>query len=319
MAVTRVLHRQGRLARYVTNVGFGDPDLGGRRAVPAALSRLMSQKVLRGLPSTDVSHVGVLSELAHLAMRRVPGGAAAASRRMYTSKRVFDAHLARSLNDVRLRTGATVVLGMYGSASRTFEQAHRLGMKTVLNFVNSEPRTQNALLAKYAALPSEHHEMIPAHVAVEVEREIGAADLILVPSAFVRDQLRRLGVPDGRLALIRYGVDLAAFGGSVERADASPDSPLRALFLGQVAFRKGIPTLLDAMRGLIGQVELEIRGPVTSPELLDDLPSNCRYVGTSSHQDLPGILARADVLVLPSYEDSFALVVTEAMLSLIHI
>src|SRR5690606_10996090 len=90
---------------------------------------------------------------------------------------------------------------------------------------------------------------------------------------------------------------------------------VEVLYIGQVSYRKGIPVLLEAARRCNNpSVMFRMYGPVISPELLSDLPSNVTYEGLIPHgAKVADVMRRADLFILPSVEDACALVTLEAM------
>ena len=89
---------------------------------------------------------------------------------------------------------------------------------------------------------------------------------------------------------------------------------LTCLYVGQISHRKGIGFLLEAARRCADlALRFRLIGPAVSPELLRDLPPNVVYEGASLPGGVPEAMRQADLFVLPTVEDSFALVVFEAM------
>lgn len=317
IALVRQLDSLGFLARFVTTLAFAVPDPPARDALasrPNIALGLAQRRQIRGMSPRRLAHVGLLPELLHLALRRTGPTSALASRAMYWSKVRFDSATARLLRRWPPTNRPDVVLGVFGSASRTFEQAHAYGIPTVLHFVNSHPTVHNQFLRSFAKLPDGHHEMVPTWVAHRVDREVALADLILVPSAFVADQLGQIGVNAGRMTVIPYGVDITLFTPAAT-FEPEPSERLRVLFVGQISYRKGIPTLIEAARATEGFAEFNMIGPVVSGDLLRSLPPNLHYRGSTDSKDVARRMRESDVLVLPSYEDAYGLVVLEAMAS----
>jgi glycosyltransferase involved in cell wall biosynthesis len=226
------------------------------------------------------------------------------SRMMYAAKVRFDRDTADAFRP------CDAVVGVYASCALTLRRAGSSGALTVLNFVNSHPRDHNRYLSEIGGLVDSHHEMVPPAIASRAERELEYADLVLVPSAFIEAQLLHRGVSAGKIARHRYAVDLTAFSPSTDRRDGPP----RCLYAGQISHRKGIPFLLRAA-GRVRDVDVLLTGPIVTREVLRDTPANVRLLGTLSHQGIANEMRSSDMFVLPSLEDSYGLVVLEAMAS----
>jgi len=98
----------------------------------------------------------------------------------------------------------------------------------------------------------------------------------------------------------------------------------RVLYLGHVYEEKGVPELLEALRGITSAFELRIVGDCLAPWNPDKLCARIRDFGLSSKVAYIGgvdakgrdeELARADFLIFPSRaHESFGLVLAEAMM-----
>ncbi len=139
------------------------------------------------------------------------------------------------------------------------------------------------------------------------------ADAITVPSSFSRRSFIEQGVPAEKIYTIPYGVRLETFS---KVADPPTDS-FNVLFAGQVSLRKGIPYLLEAFAQLkhprkrlrcVGAMAPEIR------QLLARLPTqDVEFLGSVPQTALPKMMSESHVLVLPSIEDGFGLVLSQAL------
>jgi glycosyltransferase involved in cell wall biosynthesis len=229
---------------------------------------------------------------------------------MYAAKRSFDRALAKRINSL----GIDTVVAVMASAELTLKAVRQSRGLGVLNVVNSHPFYQNLYLRELGGLSNGHHELIPDSVAKQVEAELELADLVLVPSRFVANQLSDLGVARGKVAVRPYGVDLSKFRPLRGTSSRPSGDVMRCLYLGQIAHRKGIKILLDAARRLSGRpMEFILVGPLVSPELLRDMPANVRWLGALAHEDAAEQLQLANVFALPSLEDAYPLVTMEAM------
>ena len=96
------------------------------------------------------------------------------------------------------------------------------------------------------------------------------------------------------------------------RSPTSDLRPLRVLWLGQVNVRKGIQDLVAAVRMLVdAPVRIDVVGP--HGPLPPGLPDNMVFHGAVARSEAGGWYEQADVFVLPTYSDGFALTQLEAM------
>jgi alpha-maltose-1-phosphate synthase len=139
------------------------------------------------------------------------------------------------------------------------------------------------------------------------------ADAITVPSTYSLQSFVEMGVPASKLHLIPYGVRLESF---AKVADPAPDN-FEVIYIGAVNIYKGFPYLLEAFAKLrhpkkrlrmVGLVADEMR------PLLEKLPrENVEFLGHVPQLQLKELLSRSHVLVLPSIDDGFGMVMNQAM------
>jgi glycosyltransferase involved in cell wall biosynthesis len=99
------------------------------------------------------------------------------------------------------------------------------------------------------------------------------------------------------------------------------DGPVRLLFVGRIAVRKGVEMLVELSRrlgDLAGSVELEIVGGRDTWSdyrgVLEDLDlSIANLAGVLPHDEVMRRMARSDILVVPSHYEPGGLVVGEAL------
>jgi glycosyltransferase involved in cell wall biosynthesis len=145
------------------------------------------------------------------------------------------------------------------------------------------------------------------------QREYVEADCMVASSTFARRSYVEMGVPAARVKTIPQCVRLGRFR---KVADPDPDT-FSVLFVGQISLRKGIPYLLEAFRRfrhphkrliLLGSIRPELR-----PFFRDRRQEHVTVLGRLSREELERLLSRSDVLVLPSIEDGFGMVLAEAL------
>lgn len=162
-------------------------------------------------------------------------------------------------------------------------------------------------------------------VHLEIDRRLSAiTDRIVGNSEAVVDFYRRAGIAEERLACIPSGI--AAEEPPVidpvevrKELGVPPSVPL-ALFVGRLAPQKGVRDLITAL-DLLQHVRPELctlivgDGPEREPlqDLADAFELNGRVRFLGHRNDVPRLLAAADLLVLPSLYEGLPNVVLEAM------
>jgi len=152
------------------------------------------------------------------------------------------------------------------------------------------------------------------------------ADSVFIGSDIERAPMRRLGIPDRRIALVPYGVDTRRFDGSDgalrTRIRAELGIPADAnvvLFVGRFVERKKPHVVVDALR-LLGARVPKLHGVLVGDgEYMGEVrarvggATNVHLTGAVPFTDLHHYYAAADVFTLPSVgEGSISLVVLEA-------
>lgn len=145
---------------------------------------------------------------------------------------------------------------------------------------------------------------------------IGANKLVVVPLAYeaavVESQeleVEGAGMKDVRGRAIDEG-GRSGIPSGLSRFDSQHS--LRVLFLGQTVARKGIYDLVEVARLLVNDpVIIDVVGPHRT--LPADLPSTIRFHGRVSLREASQWYDLADVFVLPTWSDGFAITQLEAM------
>ena len=206
---------------------------------------------------------------------------------------------------------------MPGQCLHTFRAARRLGIKTVLNHATGPVREWVRIMEpEYTRVGMKLTDVCPydaAYFEREAE-EYALADWHCVASSVVRDQLISLGIDAQRIWQVPYGAAADIF----HPADTPREQVFRIVFAGQVGVRKGLRTLLEALAtaqrpdwqmdfhgAILGEARRDIdayRG--TTP---------LHFHGPVSQEALAAAFRVGSVLVLPSLEEGFGLVVPQAL------
>lgn len=204
-----------------------------------------------------------------------------------------------------------------GQAQHAFRAARRLGVRTVLNHATGPVRQWVEIMTpEYERVGLRLQDWCPydQEYFAREDEEYALTQWHAAASSVVREQLEKAGVKPSRIWQVPYGANPLIFhpGATRER------SGFRIVFAGQVGLRKGLKTLLDALtlsggeawsahfygavlpeaqhdlQAYRGQVPLTFYGPVPAPALAEGFRSG-------------------HVLVLPSLEEGFGLVVPQAL------
>ncbi|MCY1404566.1 GDP-mannose-dependent alpha-mannosyltransferase [compost metagenome] len=153
------------------------------------------------------------------------------------------------------------------------------------------------------------------NVEAYVSKLYGNFDRVLAPSQVMADKLRSLGI--GNVHVQRLGVDLKTFNPQLRdcglKAELGIADDTRLLiFAGRGSKEKNLPVLLDCMRKLGRHYHLLLVGS----HMPANVPSNVTVIDHfCPAQALARLLASADALVHAGDQETFGLVVLEAMAS----
>jgi glycosyltransferase involved in cell wall biosynthesis len=270
------------------------------------LQRLMTSQPRSRPVAFGVRREKVRSTMRYDALQRVAARLGLADRIPHLGHLCHDAYdrtVARRLEVTDL------VVAWSGMALHTHRRARQLGALRVVERGSSHIAFQRDILEE-----EQHRWGLrgPAPVdAWAVEKELieyAEADAIAIPSAFVRRSFVSRGVPESRLLQVPYGVDLREFHPAPKQTPG-----FRAIFVGALSLRKGIPDLLEAAKR--AKAELWLVGPRQSEvePILERYAGHYQYKGSVPQSRLPGFYAQADVFVIASIEEGLAMVIPQAL------
>lgn len=154
------------------------------------------------------------------------------------------------------------------------------------------------------------------------------ADQIIVPSSATAEMMSSLGIPDEKVTLTPFVVDNDWWSAQAARTDRNAtraswnisSDDLVVLFCAKLQPWKRPMDLLQAFARarpdrsvLVFAGEGPLREELRSAALALGVEDRVRFLGFVNQSLLPGVYASADVIVLPSEYEPFAVVVNEAM------
>lgn len=145
-------------------------------------------------------------------------------------------------------------------------------------------------------------------------REWERASVVVVNSEWSKTALKQQGVPSDKIRVIPLAYEPVA-SDRPSNSSSGSDETLTVLWLGKVILRKGIQYVVEAARLLEDRdIEFRVVGPIgITDEAIQSAPSNMTFEGPVPRDQTPNIYQSADLFVLPTLSDGFAITQLEAM------
>jgi len=231
---------------------------------------------------------------------------------------IHDAVVARRLR--RMAKQIDIVHAWPLGSLRTLKTAKQLGIPTVLERPNANTRFAYEVVQQECErigvpLPKGHeHEYNEGILKIE-EAEYEAASKLLCPSEFVVKTFVDKGFHRDKLLRHIYGYDQNRFYPNPTQNGSSRG--LRVIFVGVCAVRKGLHFALEAWlnSGAQNTGQFLIAGGFIPAyeEKLKSLLSHPSVHALGHREDIPELMRNSDIMILPSIEEGFGLVCTEAL------
>lgn len=304
----RALHRSGQLAALVTD--WYSPLPGGVKSVVAralpSVARALGA-VSDELPRSKIIALNGFGLASRIKLRRADKAG-----RLLEAMAEDDAAFARRVARLRL-PAHDAFLGFSYAALEALRVEKRRGALTLVDQIDPGRMEWDLIREESERWPAFAEPMgdPPAGYYERAEEEWKTADLVLVNSQWSRDAIVKQGADPTRVEVIPLAYEVSSDGERVSRNDA----PLTVLWVGSVILRKGIQYLLEAAKLLANEpVEFVIAGPLgIRAEAFDGLPSSVRYMGPVPRSEASRLYRSADVFVLPTISDGFAITQVEAL------
>jgi glycosyltransferase involved in cell wall biosynthesis len=206
------------------------------------------------------------------------------------------------------------------AATLTLKAAAKLGIPTVLERPNAHTRYAYTSVEAESkrlgiVLPPENEYSFKSDVLKKEEQEYREADFLLCPSDFVVRTFLDEGFPADKLKRHQYGYDEKTYFPGVS-GTSDNNRPLTMIFVGDCAVRKGLHFALEAWlkspasaegKFLIAGTFLPAYQEKLAPMLVHPSVHVLGY-----RNDVPELMRKADLFVLPSIEEGSALVTSDA-------
>jgi glycosyltransferase involved in cell wall biosynthesis len=148
------------------------------------------------------------------------------------------------------------------------------------------------------------------------QEEYQEADHINLLSSFAKTTFLKHGLADSKLYKTSLYADNSIFYPTYSREQKQQQSVLKILFVGRIDLLKGAKELFMALNQWNKPYHLTMVGDLYD-EVKDFIPSikkNITLNGVATKSELQKLYAEADLLILPSLQEAFGLVILESML-----
>lgn len=144
------------------------------------------------------------------------------------------------------------------------------------------------------------------------------AEIYIAITKNMRNEFLVLGLPKNKIRVLPNGVDVKTFQPSGRKTDNL------LLFVGRIAFGKGLHILLESLRYLKQTIHLAIIGPPAETKYFKDILMRIKnenekgiheitYLGEQEPANIVEWYQKASILVLPSLREAFPVVTLEAL------
>jgi len=226
----------------------------------------------------------------------------------------FDAALLRQLEQQPFDPKSDAFFTYNTGCLKSLHSLRDRGVFTVVDQVDparTEYEVSRAEIAKWKGWDT-GIQAIPDSYFERMSAEWEAASAVLVNSNWSAKALVSQGVPREKIMIVPLYFDPS----SIPPVERHPKKrTLVILWLGLVVLRKGIQYLIEAARLLQDrEMRFDIVGPIIiSEQATRSAPPNVRFLGRYSREQTAVAYEDADVFVLPTLSDGFAITQLEAM------
>jgi len=203
---------------------------------------------------------------------------------------------------------------------QTAQAVKARGGLTICDIRTEHIDTQETILKTEYATLRLPYQSSRSQLRERIIQEYQTADLLIVPSRYVRQTLIQQGILASRITILPYGANLGQFSQWQQQYRNRQGTAFHILFVGQITPRKGLHYLITAFNSIqLPHSDLWIfgRGEPRYKGMLERMvhPNDKRvqFLGHRPQLELWQYYSQADVFVLPTISEGSALVIYEAM------
>lgn len=215
-------------------------------------------------------------------------------------------------NQCSKQVGNSNLISMSSIGLKTARIVKRRGNIFILNRFSHHILVQKRILEEQSLIWG-WQETLPSQFSIDRElEEYQLADKIIVPSFASYESFKNQGTDMKKVFVNPFPL-------IIPKVSATNQSKRNLLFVGNVSLRKGFPSLIQAFNLLnLPGIKLHVAG-IYSESFIRYLKTrslsfeNVIFHGPLSTEKLHDLYNKCEVLVLPSFEDGWGMVVNEAM------
>ncbi len=206
-----------------------------------------------------------------------------------------------------------VLISMSGNGLKCGSKMQSLGGKYICQRGSTHIEYQNDLLFDEYQRWGFKWKGIDERIINYELSEYEQADRITVPSEFAFQSFLKMGIPKSKLVKIPYGGRLDRF----KKIDSPSKDKFSVLWVGEASLRKGFMYALEAFEKLKHPAkEFIVIGSISDEIKILIKGRNLEYIffkGTVPNIELINYYNKANAFVMPSIEDGFGIVLSEAL------
>jgi len=227
---------------------------------------------------------------------------------LYRRNIIHDKWVAKRLKKIN----PFIVLGYEESSYHTFKKAKELGITTILDLAQIHYKEIERISNSFPSFKKTFaNTSLRKKINFIKENELKNTDYIICLSSFAEKSLLEHGIDKSKIFIANLGADTSKF---IPKKEYNNKESFKLIFVGTLFRRKGIDILLKAVKQLNKNIHLYLVGPMGDSENdLKEYEGEYTRISFVHHEELNNYLNKSDVFVLPSYLDSWGMVVTEAM------
>jgi len=228
----------------------------------------------------------------------------------------FASQVAADLSRRKFDRNRDVFFGFNTGCLETMRLMNQHGVPTICDQIDPAAVEEQMVFEgnlKWPGLQKENGR-VPDAYWQRMHEEWKTAGMILVNSQWSKDALIKQGVPAEKMFIVPVAYEPAGRSHLPNRNNMS--GPLTVLWIGSVNLRKGIQYLIEAAKKLVEnpRIRIVVAGPVQiSDQAVANAPKNMQFVGRVTRDQTEEMYRQADVFVLPTVSDGFAITQVEAM------